>query len=69
MLHHLYFVIVQRPPGRGVAGGFAFDARRQAVVLAAADKSGGSQKRFYRTLIATADARLDANLAQRRKGL
>jgi hypothetical protein len=47
---------------------FAFDALRQAVVLVAGDKSGESQARFYRTLIATADKRFDAHLAQQKKG-
>ena len=46
---------------------FAFDTRRQAIILVAGDKSGGSQKRFYRTLIATADKRLDDHLAQQKK--
>lgn len=32
------------------------------VLLAAGDKSGTSEKRFYRRLIATADSRLDAHL-------
>src|ERR1700739_3364229 len=36
---------------------YAFDPRRQAVLLVAGDKSGGSQKRFYRRLIAKADKR------------
>jgi len=40
---------------------FAFDAARQAVLLVAGDKSGGSQKRFYRTLIAKADKRFEAH--------
>src|SRR5580704_5597091 len=30
---------------------FAFDPRRRAILLVAGDKSGGSQKRFYRELI------------------
>ena len=47
---------------------FAFDALRQAVVLVAGDKSGESQARFYRALIATADKRFDAHLAQQKKG-
>src|SRR5271169_4886519 len=47
---------------------FAFDALRQAVVLVAGDKSGESQARYYRTLVATADKRFDAHLAQQRKG-
>lgn len=41
---------------------FAFDPRRHGVLLAAGDKSGTSEKRFYRRLIATADSRLDAHL-------
>ena len=36
---------------------FAFDPLRQAVLLVAGDKSGVSQKRFYRQLIAVADRR------------
>ncbi|MBF0461495.1 MAG: type II toxin-antitoxin system RelE/ParE family toxin [Magnetococcales bacterium] len=47
---------------------FAFDTLRQAVVLVAGDKSGGSEKRFYRALIATADERFDDHLAQHEKG-
>jgi hypothetical protein len=35
----------------------------QAVLLVAGDKSGVSQKRFYKTLIAKADKRFDAHLA------
>ena len=47
---------------------FAFDPLRQAVVLVAGDKSGESQTRFYRRLIAIADKRLDAHLARQKKG-
>ena len=47
---------------------FAFDPRRRAILLVAADKSGGSEKRFYRELIRKADDRLDAHLARLRKG-
>lgn len=42
---------------------FAFDPQRQAVLLVAGDKSGTSEKRFYRQLIAIADARFDEYLA------
>ena len=35
---------------------FAFDPERQAVVLVAGDKRGVNEKRFYRQLIAKADA-------------
>jgi hypothetical protein len=43
---------------------FAFDPERKAVLLVAGDKSGGSEKAFYRRLIASADARFDAHLAR-----
>ncbi len=41
---------------------FAFDIRRRAVLFAAGDKSGVSEKRFYRELIRRADERFDAHL-------
>jgi hypothetical protein len=41
---------------------FAFDPRRRAVLLAAGDKSGGSEKRFYRRLIRIADNRFAVHL-------
>jgi hypothetical protein len=41
---------------------FAFDPRRTGILLVAADKSGVSQKRFYRQLIAEADTRYEAHL-------
>jgi hypothetical protein len=47
---------------------FAFDPQRQAVLPVAGDKSGGGQAKFYKALIATADARFDAHLAQDRRG-
>ena len=48
---------------------FAFDPERRAILLVAGDKSGGSQKRFYRELIRKADDRFDAHLARlARKG-
>jgi len=46
---------------------FAFDTRRKAVLLVAGDKSGGSEKRFYRELIRLADDRFDAHLARLKK--
>lgn len=36
---------------------FAFDPRRHAILLVAGDKSGVSQRRFYRRLIRIADQR------------
>ena len=41
---------------------FAFDPERQAILLVAGDKSGVAQKRFYKTLIARADARFAEHL-------
>jgi len=43
---------------------FAFDTKRKAVLLVAGDKSGVSEKRFYRELIRKADERFDAHLAR-----
>lgn len=43
---------------------FAFDPERKAVFLVAGDKSGTSQKRFYKGLIKKADARFDDHLAR-----
>ena len=45
---------------------FAFDPDRQAILLVAGDKSGGSERRFYKQLIARADERFDRHLAQRK---
>ena len=45
----------------------AFDTKRKAILLVAGDKSGGSQKRFYKQLIAKADDRFDAHLARLKK--
>jgi hypothetical protein len=41
---------------------FAFDPGRRAVLLVAGDKSGVSQQRFYKRLIATADERFERYL-------
>jgi hypothetical protein len=46
---------------------FAFDPKRKAVLLVAGDKSGGSEKRFYRELIRKADQRFDAHLERLKK--
>src|SRR5215813_15505011 len=46
---------------------FAFDPKRKAILLVAGDKSGGSEKRFYKQLIAKADDRFDAHLARLKK--
>ena len=43
---------------------FAFDPNRKAILLAAGDKSGVSEKRFYRRLIDKADKRFDAHGAK-----
>lgn len=47
--------------------GFAFDTKRKAILLVAADKSGSSEKRFYRELIRKADERFSAHLARLEK--
>ena len=41
---------------------FAFDRERKAVLLVAGDKSGVSERRFYRKLIEKADIRFDRHL-------
>ena len=41
---------------------FAFDPKRQAILLVAADKSGVSEQRFYKVLIDKADRRFAAHL-------
>jgi hypothetical protein len=43
---------------------FAFDPKRKAILLVAGDKSGGSEKRFYKQLITKADGRFDAHLTR-----
>ena len=47
---------------------FAFDPERRAVVLVAGDKSGGSQKRFYKQLIAKADFRFSDHVESLKSG-
>ncbi|MCB1866508.1 MAG: type II toxin-antitoxin system RelE/ParE family toxin [Chromatiales bacterium] len=43
---------------------FAFDPTRSAILLVAGDKSGSSEKRFYKQLIAKADQRFSAHLTR-----
>jgi hypothetical protein len=43
---------------------FAFDPMRKAILLVADEKSGVSQRKFYKRLIAKADDRFDAHLAR-----
>jgi hypothetical protein len=47
---------------------FAFGPKRNAILLVAGDKSGGSQKRFYKQLIAKADKRFSAHLDSLKAG-
>lgn len=42
---------------------FAFDPRRKAILLVCGDKSGGSEKRFYKRLLKKADHRFDDHLS------
>lgn len=46
---------------------FAFDPKRRAILLVAGDKTGSSEKRFYRRLLKKADERFEEHL-QRLKG-
>jgi hypothetical protein len=41
---------------------YAFDPQREAILLVAGDKAGVAQQRFYKVLIAKADARFDEHL-------
>lgn len=41
---------------------YAFDTERKAILLICGDKSGVNQKRFYKQLIARADARFTEHL-------
>jgi hypothetical protein len=43
---------------------FASDPKRKAILLVAGDKSGISEKKFYKRLIVKADDRFDAHLAR-----
>lgn len=43
---------------------FAFDPTRRGIILVAGDKTGVSETRFYRSLIAKGDKRYAAHLAQ-----
>ena len=43
---------------------FAFDPTRRAILLVAGDKSGVSEQKFYKRLIAKADERFDAHLGR-----
>ena len=42
---------------------FAFDPERRAILLVGGDKGGADQRRFYKRLIAVADARFDEHLS------
>jgi hypothetical protein len=48
---------------------FAFDKSRRAILLVAGDKSGGSQSKFYKTLIKRADSRFDDHLKKHLENL
>ncbi|MCE2449941.1 MAG: type II toxin-antitoxin system RelE/ParE family toxin [Candidatus Latescibacteria bacterium] len=46
---------------------FAFDPKRKAILLVAGDKSGISERRFYKQLIKKADERFDTHLNRLKK--
>ena len=52
-----------RPTGGEWRVAFAFDPTRTAILLVAGEKSGVSERRFYRALIRKADDRFDTHLA------
>ncbi|WP_212797565.1 type II toxin-antitoxin system RelE/ParE family toxin [Pseudomonas sp. St316] len=47
---------------------FAFDPERKAILLVGGDKSGGSERKFYKALIKRADVRFDRHLSLPKKG-
>lgn len=47
---------------------FAFDTKRQAILLVAGDKSGVKQHRFYKKLIKIADKRFSEWMTRIKKG-
>lgn len=46
-----------------MAVAFAFDPRREAILLVCGDKSGANERKFYKELIYKADERFDQHLA------
>ena len=46
---------------------YAFDPDSKGIVLVARDKAGVKERRFYKSLIATADARFTAHLERRKQ--
>ena len=48
---------------------FAFDPKRKAILLVCGDKSGGSEKRFYKELIKRADTRFEKHLLKLKSGV
>ncbi|KHJ67940.1 hypothetical protein QU24_11700 [Pantoea rodasii] len=50
--------------GRPIRGFFIFDPRRRAIVLCAGNKEGKDEKRFYKTMISTAEKEYQKHLSQ-----
>jgi hypothetical protein len=48
---------------------YAFDPQRQGIVLVGGDKSGSSERRFYKQLIQKADKRFETHLETLKKEL
>jgi hypothetical protein len=46
---------------------FAFDPKRQAILLIAGNKAGIEERRFYKQLILKADQRFDSHLIELKK--
>jgi hypothetical protein len=47
---------------------FAFDPKREAILLVGGDKAGENQKKFYKKLIKTADNRFNKHLEELKEG-
>jgi hypothetical protein len=47
---------------------FAFDPKRNAIILCAGNKAGTSQNQFYKNIIRIADKRFDRHLKNQLKG-
>ncbi len=62
LLSHPYQILFEMVVGGVWRVTFAFDPERQAILLVAGDKSGNSEKRFYRDLIKKADSRFAQHL-------
>jgi hypothetical protein len=54
--------------GRPIRAFFVFDPKRRAIVLCAGNKEGKNEKRFYKTMIITAEKEYQKHLSLIEKG-